>query len=163
MKRGLGYPAVVDDATEAVLDGHGMEVDQQAKGQAGGSEVGERLGEVNVVEGGDGFEFHERTALDQQVEALTGDADVLVRNEDLHLVVNVKAVPGEFVAQGGGVDALHQTRTPAAVSLDGATNDPRRNRLDGRRQRCASVGVGAMVFQVLVSVLFGLFAVAILP
>ena len=74
-----------DEALDALFHQLDVEVQQQSESQPRCPQVRQELGVVDRVELFDRLQLYDDTPADQQVELLTGNEDVLVRDEDVLL------------------------------------------------------------------------------
>ena len=105
------------------LDGWGVEVDEEAEGFVGEAEVGDELGEVEVVYGADGFEFEDDVILDEQIDSLGWEllAFVFADETDLLLVADTSSI--ELIAKCGFVHRFKQSDTEFLVHFDRAADE----------------------------------------
>lgn len=105
------------------LDGWGVEVDEEAEGLVGEAEVGNKLGEVEVVDGADGFEFEDDVVLDEQIDPLGWELLAFVIADESELLLIFDACSIELLAECSFVHRFKQSDTELLVHFDRAADD----------------------------------------
>ena len=86
------------------MDGWGVEVDEEAEGLVGEAEVGDELGEVEFIDGADGFELEDDVVLDEQIDPLGWELLAFVFADESELLLICDACSIELLAECSLVD-----------------------------------------------------------
>jgi hypothetical protein len=115
-----GFFSVIDSAE---FQASCAEVEEEAHFQARNFDVVDGLGEVDVVQGGNGFDFDGDSIVHEKINP--AGAQLLVFVENLHFVfaLEMDALKLEFVKQRPLVDHFQEAGAEGAVDFHGAADD----------------------------------------
>ena len=121
--RGLGSQ---DSTVEALSQNLLVEVGQQAAHDAGEAEVGDQVGEIDVLDGLDTLDFHEDLAIDNWIEAVAAvELDGVVGDREWNLALDVVAALGRLLAKTRLEGGLEEAKAERAMDGAGrADHDP---------------------------------------
>lgn len=123
---------VVDDAADSVFENRDVEVDQETELAFGQSQIGQQLGVMHRGEVVDGFQFHDHSLIDSDVDPIAGrNLHPFVDQRQLALHDESDAAQLQFVFQAFLVGVLQATGAEKAMHLDGSGYDRTRQFVRG--------------------------------
>lgn len=99
-----------------------MEIDEEAQGLIGQPQIGDELGQMEIIDGSDGLEFEDDVALDEQVNALGWElvSFVLANEAYLLLIADTRSI--ELGAQRRLIHRFEQPDTEFPVHFNCAAD-----------------------------------------
>ncbi len=108
----------------------GVDVQQEARVQTGGFQIGPQLGKVNILKGMDCFQFQDDLLLDDEIQSLNSQVHSLEMDVDLQLPSERDASVLEGHFHGLLIDRLQEARAERLVNLHRRSEDSTRQFLE---------------------------------